>query len=252
MYSVLFLIVYLANAVRSTENVTFETPEYILPCLKADPEINKCLVKTFNHLRPYLKEGIKDIDVPSLDPLTIDNLIMENGRGPFRIRAAFYNISTNGASNYSVGNIKTDLDNYVIEFGIHLPRLECKGKYDVNGNVLLFPVRSKGDFWAIFLDVNGAAKIFGKEFRNEKDVRFMKIDKMVVDFEMKKSRFRIKDIINHGNIIGEAMNQFLNNNADEIIAEMKPAANAAIAKHFKGFLNGAFVKLPLKVWLPDA
>lgn len=48
------------------------------------------------------------------------------------------------------------------------------------------------------------------------------------------------------------MNQFLNNNSDEIIKEMKPAANAAIAKYFKGFLNSAFVKLPLKLWLPDA
>lgn len=48
------------------------------------------------------------------------------------------------------------------------------------------------------------------------------------------------------------MNQFLNNNSDEIIKEMKPAANAALAKHFKGFLNTAFLNLPLKIWLPDA
>lgn len=48
------------------------------------------------------------------------------------------------------------------------------------------------------------------------------------------------------------MNQFLNNNSDEIIKEMKPAATTAIAKHFKAFLNAAFLRLPLKVWLPDA
>lgn len=30
----------------------------------------------------------------------------------------------------------------------------------------------------------------------------MKIDKMLVDFRLKKSRFRIRDIINHGNVIG--------------------------------------------------
>lgn len=48
------------------------------------------------------------------------------------------------------------------------------------------------------------------------------------------------------------MNQFLNNNADEIITEMKPAASHSIARHFKDVLNGAFMKVPLKVWLPDA
>ncbi|CAH2021155.1 unnamed protein product [Acanthoscelides obtectus] len=125
-------------------------PEYILPCYKSDPEINKCLRNTFNHLRPYLKTGISDIEVPSIDPLKINTLIMENGRGPLRVKASFYNITTTGASNYSIGQIKTDLDKYIIELGVVLPRIEIRGKYDVNGNVLLFPVRSKGDFWAIF------------------------------------------------------------------------------------------------------
>ncbi|CAH0558251.1 unnamed protein product [Brassicogethes aeneus] len=225
--------------------------EYILPCHKTDPNINTCLVGTFNHLRPYLITGIKDIEVPSIDPLKIEKLIMENGQGAFRVRASFYNITATGASNYSVKTIKADVENYHIELGIKLPRIEIRGKYEVNGNVLLFPVRSKGDFWAIFLDVDAAAKIFGKEVLRDGE-RYMRIDKMLVDFRLQKSRFRIRDIINHGNVIGEAMNQFLNNNSEEIIKEMKPAANAAIAKHFKGFLNSAFLKIPLPIWLPGA
>lgn len=47
------------------------------------------------------------------------------------------------------------------------------------------------------------------------------------------------------------MNQFLNQNAAEIIEEMKPAAAAALAKHFKAFLNGAFLQVPVPVWLKD-
>lgn len=50
-------------------------------------------------------------------------------------------------------------------------------------------------------------------------------------------------------ISGEAMNQFLNNNAAEIIEEMRPAACVAIAKHFQAFLNAAFTKVPVDVWL---
>lgn len=52
--------------------------------------------------------------------------------------------------------------------------------------------------------------------------------------------------------LGEAINQFMNQNADEIIAEMKPAASLSIARHFKSFLNSAFLKVPMKIWLPDA
>jgi len=51
---------------------------------------------------------------------------------------------------------------------------------------------------------------------------------------------------------GEAMNIFLNENSAEIIEEMKPAASQAIGKHFKNFLNNAFLQIPLKVWLKDS
>ncbi|ENN72924.1 hypothetical protein D910_05518 [Dendroctonus ponderosae] len=225
--------------------------EYILPCYKKDPNINKCLQKTFNHLRPYLINGLNDLNVPSIDPFKLDKIIIENGQGPLKVKAAFYNVTATGAQNYTVESINAHVDNYIIEIGLKFPRMDIRGKYDVNGNVLLFPVRSKGDFWAIFLDIDAAAKIFGTEFVKD-DVRYMKIDKMLVDFRLKKSRFRIRDIINHGNVIGEAMNNFLNNNSEEIIKEMKPAARLSLARHFKGFLNSAFMQLPLKTWLPDA
>ncbi|XP_066159116.1 protein takeout-like [Euwallacea fornicatus] len=229
----------------------FQTPEYIIPCYKADPNLNKCLQRTFNHLRPYLVNGLTDLNVPSIDPFKLEKIIIENGQGPLKVKASFYNVTANGAQNYTVEKIEANVDNYVIEIGFKFPRMDIRGKYDVNGNVLLFPVRSKGDFWAIFLDIDAAAKIFGTEFVKD-NVRYMKIDKMLVDFKLKKSRFRIRDIINHGNVIGEAMNNFLNTNSEEIINEMKPAARLSLARHFKSFLNSAFVQLPLKVWLPDA
>lgn len=50
--------------------------------------------------------------------------------------------------------------------------------------------------------MDGAAKIFGKEFRDKQNVRYMRIDRMLVDFKLQKSRFKIRDVINHGNIIG--------------------------------------------------
>jgi hypothetical protein len=56
----------------------------------------------------------------------------------------------------------------------------------------------------IFLvDVDAAARIFGKEFQDKDNTRYMKIEKLLIDFRLQKSRFRVRDNINHGNIIGE-------------------------------------------------
>ncbi|KAI5715237.1 hypothetical protein M8J77_012797 [Diaphorina citri] len=227
------------------------TPEYIHPCTKASPKINDCIKQTFNHLRKYLIQGIDEIAVPSIEPLIIPAMKMENGHGAVRVRAIFSNLTIHGASNYTVLNVKSDLNKYRIDLALHLPHIEVTGNYDVNGNVLLFPVRSRGDFWAAFGNVTGLAKLYATEqLRNE--TKFMKTERLGIQFKLSKSNFKIKDFINRNNVIGEAMNIFLNQNAAEIIEEMKPAASAAIGKHFKSFLNAAFLQIPLKVWLRDA
>ncbi|GBP93151.1 Protein takeout [Eumeta japonica] len=143
---------------------------------------------------------------------------------------------------------RSDVRKLRIDMGLLLPRIEITGRYEVSGQVLLFPVRSQGDFWAAFMDVAAIVKIFGKELEKE-NVKYMSADRLLVDFKLKSARFKVRDTVNHGSVIGEAMNQFLNNNAPEIIEEMRPAASVSIAKHFQAFLNAAFTKIPIDVWL---
>ncbi|PNF31867.1 hypothetical protein B7P43_G07915 [Cryptotermes secundus] len=232
--------------------VALETPSYILPCNRTDPNINACIKRGFTHLRPYIAAGIPELSVPPMEPLVIPRLAMENGNGAVRVRATFNNMTIRGGSNYTITWIKSDVPKYRIDIGLSLPRIEATGKYEVAGNVLLFPVRSKGEFWAVFYNISAVTKIVGKEVTLEDGKRYMRTEKLLVDFTLGKSRFRIRDYINDGNILGEAMNQFLNQNAEEIIKEMKPAASQTIARYFREFLNAAFLKIPIEVWLRDA
>lgn len=45
-------------------------------------------------------------------------------------------------------------------------------------------------------------KIFGKEIEKE-NVKYMTADRMVVDFKLKSSRFKVRDTVNHGSVIGK-------------------------------------------------
>lgn len=82
-----------------------------------------------------------------------------------------------------------------------IPRVESRGKYEVIGNVLLLPVRSNGEFWAEFTDITAIAKVYGKEVKRENDI-FMHIEKLGIDFTMKNARFKVKDNVNAGNVLG--------------------------------------------------
>ncbi|XP_043274338.1 protein takeout-like [Venturia canescens] len=228
----------------------FVTPEYILPCSRSDPAIEGCIQKAFNHLRPYLVQGIPELELPPIEPLTIPELGMENGKGAVRVRAFFSNITAFGPGNYTVTKVRADVASLRLDLHLNIPKIELQGRYEVAGNVLLFPIQSRGEFWALFGDVQAIARVQGiEEIRD--GVRYMRIGRLLVDFSLGRARFRVADELNGKNVIGQAMNQFLNQNAKEIIEEMRPAASSSIAKHFMSFLNTAFTKVPLKVWLLD-
>ncbi|XP_014607681.1 PREDICTED: uncharacterized protein LOC106788710 [Polistes canadensis] len=228
----------------------FEIPEYVLPCSQKDPKIEVCVAKLFNHLKPYLVKGIPELDLPSIEPLLIPELGMENGQGAVRVSALFSNITVYGAGNYNTTKIRMDLNTLRIDLHLTIPKVELQGRYEVAGNILLFPIKSHGDFWALFGDIAAVARAQGSiEIRD--GIRYMELTKLLVDFSLGHARFRINDELNGNNVIGQAMNQFLNQHAKEIIEEMRPAASSSIAKHFLSFLNTALKKIPLKVWLRD-
>lgn len=228
----------------------FVTPEYILPCNRSDPKLDVCIQKAFNHLRPYLVKGISDLDLPPIEPLSIPKLEMGNGEGAVRVSALFSNITAIGPGNYSITKVRVDVSSLRLDLHLTIPKIELQGRYKVAGNVLLFPIKSQGDFWALFGDVSANARIQGVQEVRE-DIRYMRISRLLIDFSLARARFRVIDQLNGNNVIGQAMNQFLNQNAKEIIEEMRPAASASIAKHFQSFLNAAFTKVPMKVWLRD-
>lgn len=82
---------------------------YVKPCSRSDPQINVCIRGSFNHLRPYLVDGLPELGVPALEPLLIEQMAMENDAGAVRIKALFSNIMVKGASNYTVKEVRSDV-----------------------------------------------------------------------------------------------------------------------------------------------
>lgn len=94
--------------------------------------------------------GIADLNLPPIEPLNIPKLGMENGHGAVRIRALFSNITAIGPGNYTITKVRVDLKTLRMDLHLSIPKIDLTGKYEVAGQVLLFPIQSKGDFGAQF------------------------------------------------------------------------------------------------------
>lgn len=111
--------------------------------------------------------------MPPIEPLNIPRLGMENGHGSVRVRALFSNITAWGPGNYTVNKIRADLSTLRLDLYLTIPKVNVIGGYEVSGNVLLFPIQSKGSFMAQFgkcfsplirdwneMEIKNAVKIF--------------------------------------------------------------------------------------------
>lgn len=52
------------------------------------------------------------------------------------------------------------------------------------------------------MDVAAIAKLYGKEYEREA-IKYMAVERLLADFKLKSSRFKVRDTVNHGSIIGE-------------------------------------------------
>lgn len=129
------------------------------------------------------------------------------------------------------------------------------GRYSVNIKYIKIKLLYKLTSILIYIylrlgDLNLMIRLQGME-EVKNGVRYVIFNRVLINFELNRARFRIMDQQNGDNVINQALNQFLNQNAKEIIEELKPAASVSISKVLKNFLNMAFSKVPLKVWMHD-
>lgn len=55
----------------------------------------------------------------------------------------------------------------------------------------------------ISVDIAAIAKMYGKEYERD-GIRYMAVERLLADFKLKTSRFKVRDTVNHGSVIGES------------------------------------------------
>lgn len=75
------------------------------------------------------------------------------------------------------------------------------------------------------------------------------IEEMKVTFLVGAMRIHLENLFNGNKVLGASLNMFLNQNAKEVITELRPDLERGLANIFTGLWNNVFSKLPNKLWL---
>lgn len=146
--------------------------------------------------------------------------------------------------------ISLDLARRQLNFELELPRLRIRAKYNLKGNILLLPLVGNGDVAMALKNVRTA--VYTKiSLRNETQTgdEIIHIDEMKVSFQVGAMRIHLKNLFNGNEILAASINAFLNQNGNEVIAELRPDLELGLADIFHGLWNNVFSKMPTKLWL---
>lgn len=75
------------------------------------------------------------------------------------------------------------------------------------------------------------------------------IDEMKVTFLVGGMRIHLENLFNGNKVLGASLNMFLNQNAKEVITELRSDLERGLANIFTELWNNVYSKLPLKLWL---
>uniref|UniRef100_A0A1A9Z862 Uncharacterized protein n=1 Tax=Glossina pallidipes TaxID=7398 RepID=A0A1A9Z862_GLOPL len=205
-------------------------PDYVIPCKRNDPNIDKCIVNAVNHIKPHLKNGIKDLNVPAMEPLSLGTLnILESGSSGINVKAIDLNIY--GASNFEIRKFKISDDGLRYDFELNLPHLEGEGHYDISGKILTLPIKGRGPFTGNFDNFYAFVKLIvektvidGEEYLRVKDLQ--------VKVRTGKGNINLQNLFNGDKTLGDVVNDTINQNFELFTNELIGPIERALDKKF--------------------
>ncbi|XP_045471911.1 uncharacterized protein LOC123678759 isoform X1 [Harmonia axyridis] len=220
---------------------------YVKQCYEGDLQLIKCFKDALHHLTPYLAEGIPEIELPSVEPFRMDELSLSLTTGPNGYKVSLLDIDIFGASNFSVKKLRLSEKDRPFETRIHIPKLKINSRYKSSGVLIILPASGNGTLNGLFEDltaiVRGTASISEKE-----GVKYLHIDTLNVDIEIKNVKMVVKDIYRNNSILTQAINLFLRDNGQEILRIMLPQLRMKLATLFMDISNKLLSHLPLDVF----
>lgn len=65
-----------------------------------------CIITSIETLRPLLVKGIPDLDIPSIEPMDIGNLLVAENTRSNGLHISAKNIKAHGASRFKIKNLQ--------------------------------------------------------------------------------------------------------------------------------------------------
>lgn len=235
--------------ISSVVLVAAKIPDYIRVCKSTDPNLPQCIMDSVDALRPYLKTGIPELEVPPIEPLFLDEIKLRSGPSGAKLDANITNVKVWGPSDFKVLEVRPNVAKKRFAFKVTIPFLHFEGDYDIDMNILLLKYKGVGPINGNFTDYSfdcimkgHTTKVDGKEY--------LKFDKMHLKLYFGKSTIRLENLFRDDPVIAKATDEVIGENTELFLNEIKPILEKSLAEKFTDIANKLTLKFTYQELFP--
>ncbi|KAK5638340.1 hypothetical protein RI129_012635 [Pyrocoelia pectoralis] len=218
--------------------VNGEIPSYIKVCPRTHQNLSACIIDSIAHLRPKLEKGIPELDVPAMEPLLLEDIIIDSLGGGSRLATNITKVRVYGASKFQILKLVPTLTKKgnTFRFQVNIPRLRIEAHYELDSRILFLDLKGKGPFYAnitnYWFDCTMKGNIVERDNKNYLRFEDMKLNVVIGDVSI------LLDKLFEGNpTLSKATNDVINDNAQILFDEIKPNLLKSLERVFNDMAN---------------
>ncbi|KAF5285657.1 hypothetical protein FQR65_LT13087 [Abscondita terminalis] len=226
-----------------------EIPGYIQICHRDDPNLASCINNSITVLKPHLRDGIPELDVPPLEPLHLDAVDLKTGNEATRIAATISNMKIWGPTSFIIQELKPNLSKNIFRFRALLPQLNIIGQYKSDARILFLNLKGEGPAYVNITNYRFDCKLKGNKIVKNGE-EYLEFEKMKLKIEIGNSSIRLDNLFNGDPVLGKATSDVVNENSDLFMNEILPNLQQALSEKFTTIANKITLRFTYKELFP--
>ncbi|XP_046669012.1 protein takeout-like isoform X1 [Homalodisca vitripennis] len=245
VYRFLVVTVFAATCVPAAE-----LPN-VPKCKMSDPMLPMCFMLATDIIRPQLVAGIPERNIPPIEPLVIPMVMLQQGTSAVNYKANLKNIKVIGLGNYQFKNVVLNVPKLMAAARVEVPTIQLVSDYTIKGRALVVPIEGDGIFRANLTNVKADVMIVAA-LKKRKGEEFLHLKMVKSRLTVGKATANFDNLFNGDKTLSKATNDFVNQNAQDIIEEIKPAVEAVVSMLIEDIGNKVLKTTPYKsLFLPE-
>ncbi|KAH8288823.1 hypothetical protein KR054_010240, partial [Drosophila jambulina] len=222
---------------------------FLKVCYRDSPNLNTCVRQSFDLLRPRLMEGIPELFIPSMEPLVVPQVKMDQDSGAIYLHSVYRNVKVTGISKHTVNELRLEPSKLKFIVSLTFPKLHMESAYSIKGKIMMMPLLGDGHCQVDLVNITMRTELIGQEYQKDGS-NYLKIIDVNVKYDLSNVKIHLDNLFNGDKALGERMNEFLNENWKALAEEVRPLMTKALVDILRASVDKLFSSFSYDELLP--